>query len=419
MTIQEFLAGTSFIPTQPVPNGKANTPEQLYNNCISVPYPSDTHPDAAKVTQAIKDWHKLLVWYANQDGAVFLSRLYESQRTNGVDDNRRNSLTVSNNYSYAFCSNYFPRIILSMALNGFCPTEADFWNWLVTNKTAHLGYFKSTAIERRIAAYPLGSYNAKFYTSGWYLAHIISVNAMTYKGHNNIDVRDIFQLGDESMWEFDATLGKIIRKNGSTIDANQKAVAIAHFLRCVDPINYFLVPNKNNVVYHEVNAGDGTPLGENRFVVEYMLIKAFERFGDTLEDFLNLSLADVDIHSICSAANKAKISASPIDAVYKIGINNNGAPTLKNTYDKELEVAAYYLRHNVGLVKVEENVLKLSGKKGWTAQTILRSLGIVDTSAKSIYKGLLSKPHADIDVEISRATGIFKTTLEEIKKRGL
>ena len=88
----------------------------------------------------------------------------------------------------------------------------------------------------------------------------------------------------------------------------------------------------------------------------------------------------------------------------------------KYKYDDKIKIAAYYLRNKDGLVQVEENYMKLIGKKGWTSKSILNELG-VDTSRKSSHKGLLSVSY--IDTELLNATGTFKITLEEIKKRGL
>ena len=415
MTIKEFLQGKSVAATKAVPSGAASTPQELYDDCITVPYPCDPHnPQTDKITKAIIGWHELLSWYAKQDGAVLLSRLYESEGTSGNWDNRRNSLTLSDNYNYAFCSNHFARVIMTMALNGFVPDKKDFWDMMVTNRAFYLSsLFGLTPVEKRIAAYCQKAYTPKFYTPGWYLAHIISVKDMPYQGHCDIDVKNIFKLGNESEWSIDSVLGCMVRKNNDSLNPREKKVAIAHFLRCLDPINYFLVPNNNNAIYKKINPDDGSPLGENKFVVQFMMVKAYERFGATFKDFLDLALADLDIISIC--ATKTAVAAAAINAEYAPGLNASGAAP-KYTDDEELEVVAYFLRNQVGLIDVEETVLKVSGKRGWEAKRILNDRGI-DTSRKSVHKGLLIK--SNIDVEISKATGVFKTTLEEIKRRGL
>ena len=86
-------------------------------------------------------------------------------------------------------------------------------------------------------------------------------------------------------------------------------------------------------------------------------------------------------------------------------------------YDEKLRVVLYYLMHEEGLKDVEKNHMKLTGRNGATAKYILNKLG-VDTSAKTRHKGLLLQC-ANIDDEIAKATGTFKLTLEEIKKRGM
>lgn len=88
----------------------------------------------------------------------------------------------------------------------------------------------------------------------------------------------------------------------------------------------------------------------------------------------------------------------------------------KYTNDEKIKVAAYYLQNNVGLVQVEEKHMHLEGNRGWAAKAILNELGI-DTSRKSVHKGLLAV--TNIDDAITNATGTFKTTLQEIKKQGL
>ena len=417
MTIKEFLSTKNIVSTIAIPIGLASTPQELYDECITVAYPSDaSNPQTDKITQAIIGWHKLLSWYAEQEGAVLLSRLYESEGTSGNWDNRRNSLTISENYSYAFCSNHFARVIMTMALSGFVPDKKDFWDMMVNERGFYLGsLFGLTPVEKRISAYSQKVYNAKFYTPGWYLAHIISVAAkeMQYKEHQDIDVKNIFKLGREIDWQSDSMLGCKIRRNKDCLDAREKKVAIAHFLRCLDPINYFLVPNQNNTIYKKINAGDGSPLGENKFVVQFMFTKAHERFGSHFEDFLRKALVDFDIKSIYE--KKSSIASAAIQAEYAPGINATG-DSRKYSEDEEFEVAAYFLKNRVGLVNVEEIVLKVSSKRGWAAKEILNKLGI-DTSKKSPHRGLLAK--SNIDDEIAKATGVFKNTLEEIKKRGL
>lgn len=410
MNINEFLRKVLDRNIGVVPIGEASTPQELFDNCISVPYPCDDK----RITNAIIGWHNLLSWYAKQDGAILLSRLYESEKDDNDWNNRRNSLTISKNYSYAFCSNFFARVIMTMALNGFVPSKEDFWETMVTKRSLYLGsMFGLTRIEKRISAYSQKVYGKELYTPGWYLAHIIAVNNMAYKEHDDIDLKKIFKLGNESEWNYEPAYGCIVRRNNDEISEREREIAIAHFLRCLDPMNYFLVPNRNNVVYKKINSDDGSPLGENKKVVQFMLIKSYDRFGEAFTDFLRLSLADIDICSIYG--KKTEIASARISAKYAPNINKTSYTT-KYTDDEELKVVSYYLRNKSGLINVEKAVLHLVNNRGWVAKEILNRRGI-DTSSSTIHKGLLIK--SDLDVEISRASGILKKTLEEIKKRGL
>ena len=83
----------------------------------------------------IEEWHDLLVRYATDPESVKLSRLYERTSNgtekvyiNGIEkkkpiwNTRRGMQTVmQDGYTYAFASNYFARLIFSMAYAGFVP----------------------------------------------------------------------------------------------------------------------------------------------------------------------------------------------------------------------------------------------------------------------------------------------------------
>lgn len=81
--------------------------------------------------------------------------------------------------------------------------------------------------------------------------------------------------------------------------------------------------------------------------------------------------------------------------------------------------AAYYLRNDdatLGKVQVSALGIPANQGNGTPVKNILNSLGI-DTGRNSPHKGLLNR--SSIDDAIAKASGTFKTTLEDIKKRGL
>lgn len=409
MTIEQFLRESKFTPTKSVPTGTATTPDELYNKCISY-----VCPETQEITDAIIGWHKLLTWYAQQEGAVLLTRMYESQKGENKEwDNRRNSLTVLPNCSYAFCSNHFPRLILTMALNGFVPDPQDFWDMLVNDRKFYLSsLFGMTPVEKRITSYAEKAYPAKCYAPGWYLAHIISVMDMPYRGCTGIDIKNVFKLGEEKEWQHSNTHNCIIRNISDALNNKEKSLAVAHFLRLVDPINYFLVPNQYNVLYKKVNDSDKSPLGENELVIKYMLAKTDRRFGETFVDFIDKALVDVDVNQV--RVEYPTVESARISAEFAMNINPHATLELY-TDDEKIEAVAHYLYHNDGLRAVEEKCLGVTGKRGWEASNILSEKG-VDTSGKM--KNLLNKKN--IDDAIADATDIeFKNTLNEIKARGL
>ena len=122
MNIYEFLHDSKNLKIYNVPTRHSTTPEELYENCIPINFQKLIKSDPAIITSIIK-WYKLLVRYIERPGAVLMSRLYEHEGEKGEWNTRRGCLTISNNYRYAFASNHFARIIYTMAINKFVPTE--------------------------------------------------------------------------------------------------------------------------------------------------------------------------------------------------------------------------------------------------------------------------------------------------------
>ena len=291
MTIADFLSDINNVDSIGVPTQRASTPEELYQNCIALALKEEK-----EITDAIIEWHKLLMRYINnvKNGAVLLSRLYESLKVDDQWANRRGCLTLAKNYNYAFASNHFARVIFTMAINKFVPTDEDFWDMIVNRKISLSSYLGQTQQAKRISAYPNKSYNIKYYTPGWYLAHVIPVNNHAYQGYENINVYDIYKHGEESEWQYDCALNCMVRKTDDCIDSDKMKVAKAHFLRFLDPINYFLVPGQRHVIYKQIKKGDGWPIGENKYIVDLMTIKAHDRFGKYFEEFLKVALVEDD-----------------------------------------------------------------------------------------------------------------------------
>ena len=146
-----------------------------------------------------------------------------------------------------------------------------------------------------------------------------------------------------------------------------------------------------------------------REIVRPMMEERYKLVREEQEECIKRVLLKLEGEGIKPLETKPSTKTSEIDK--RESSKGNGY-----TYGEKIKVAAYYLRHSEGLVQVEENFLHLTGRNGATAKYILNLLG-VDTSKKSTHKGLLLTQN--LDDEIKKSTGVFKSTLEEIKNRGL
>ena len=69
---------------------------------------------------------------------------------------------------------------------------------------------------------------------------------------------------------------------------DEEIIIRAQFLRLIDPINYFLVPNK----WKDIQICKS--VGENKDVISFMIKRNHETFGKKYEDFLDLVLVNKD-----------------------------------------------------------------------------------------------------------------------------
>lgn len=220
-----------------------------------------------------------------------------------------------------------------------------------------------------------------------------------------------------------------IRKIKITEEA--KKVIVAKFLRFAHPLNYFLTPSKKlHTCETKVYMND---IGEDPMMIHIVKQYLKEKYPKEYQEFLEkimwtdkyigitygkpVKVSNKDGKKI-SSSKKAPTHKAKNKKVLNVPKSKIKQKTLiqleaEYTYDKLLAVAAYYLQNKVGLKKIEEK-LHLTKNLGFEAMNILNELGI---NTNGDLKALLL--NSNIDYEIENANGIFKTTLEEIKKRGL
>ncbi len=239
--------------------------------------------------EVVLAWHNLLTRYVTGPDAVFVIRGFHNVDVAA----RRGFLTRTNQgYSFFYSDNSFATYIAKMVYDGFVPDYTDFKNTMLSRKFP-AGWFCSTE-EKKIAAYPLeGKSNPRIAVSGYKLAHI--VDSGNHFCINNSDwtkakiCEEYFPAGELDDWKIaEDAFGRFYVRN-LDVPPEAKDILTAHFLRYVDPLNYFLTPKaKNNgSTFHYTEI----PIPKND-IAEYEMMQIFamqkfsERFGNVYDDFL-------------------------------------------------------------------------------------------------------------------------------------
>ena len=407
-------------------------------------------PDKNIVVQ----WHNVLMNYVKLNNAIFTLRAYYTPSGNSPILRRGflNSTVIcgENSFETFYVDNSFPTYFYALAKGGYAPkNEIELYD-ILRKREIPCGFFQSGA-EKELAAYIKG-FNPGIGLKGYKLAHIFSAgeNFDVASGYQTISsfCDSAFPRGERSEWEKNRTSTgeyyRLVSFDDYTEAEKIKKFSIAHFLRSVHPINYFLVPNKKNsrdkdsgivktnIYWHDYGSSgkELDEIGENTKLIEFVAAKIKDMYKDTnvYQEFLDL------IYPIGSCINPIENNVK-INARFSIGIwqekigsaplvtkggsstkTSSSLKTMKVKYDedKAYKIAAFYLKNSTNFIQMDEKFFGVTNQHGVKTWNILKALGI-DTSKKSPHRGLLTK--SDIDTEISKATGAFKETLEEIKKR--
>lgn len=340
--------------------GTAKTIAEFYNNCIE--------PTLIPKENAIA-WHNMLMQYIEREDAIFLLRRYENgSKAGGRWNTRRSAMTrFANGFTYVFVSNFEAHEIYNMAFKGVVPTAEEF-AWLLNKRIYPMHYDngKSGSCEEKdVSAYPhIGNVRSGVLNeSKYYLAHIFSVNGTDYlwdKDDTIIskdEINEIAPRGTLSDW--DDIDGFPIRKFDYSLNDKQKAYVIAHFLRLVDPLNYFLTPIKSLTSVKDISWNQN--IGEYPELVGYVSKVYEQRFGDEcIEKYrkkamtlpLNVNQSDLGNTSIEISYGTASQNGTQSRAriivngtkkrrVTKLNVNNSGVrsnqvPIILEPFDVEI-----------------------------------------------------------------------------------
>ena len=407
MTIKEYYENynTNKKLNITLPINTAVTVKDFYNNCIKYNMlPLDS----------VIAWHNMFMEYIEIDDAIFWVRYYESgSKKTGRWNTRRGCKTqFRDGFSYVFVSNFDAHEIFNMVRLGVKPDANEFLDLMKNNKfPLHYDSGKSCE-ESDIAPYSfpqIGSTRGGILTPDhWYLAHIIGVKSDYIDLDGNVldvNVDRLYPRGEVADWKLDSN-GKMVRYIDDTLSQEEKALVKAHFLRFVDPLNYYAAPGQN---YQNNSAAYN--IGEAQVVNDYIGTVFSDIYGHVnMKEFRKQALASDELIS----DESAEINAEFGNPILSDKVKSKPSKTVKRakySEDKILEIAVDYLRNGTSMRELEVKHLGIK-QSGGVAMKILMSLGIAGAQ-----KGMLKK--TDMDTEIAKADGILKDTLVKIKEKGL
>lgn len=291
MTISEYYQNYKHNKNYPIKlcTGNDTTISDFYNNCIKI--------NCLKYKNVI-EWHKMLLEYINRSDAIYWVRYYESgNKSSGRWNNRRACLTeFSDGFKYVFVSNFDAHEILNMVRLGVKADVNEFAKLMNSYSfPMHYGSRKSCE-ESDINAYPnIGTPRGGILTfKHWYLAHIYDIKSkyLRFDGsYKKVEIRGdegfrIYPRGLLTDWKFDPFINhKIRRLNYSLID-EEKSLVKAHFLRFIDPLNYYVTPSPK----YEKNSVSPR-IGEYS-VLNYFMNNKYEKLYGTkfMDEFKKMAL---------------------------------------------------------------------------------------------------------------------------------
>ena len=230
----------------------------------------------------VQHWHGLLTKYVQRPDAILMLRRYHNWEKGKKDESlRRGFLSVDpTGFGYVFGDNVLPQFVAAWVMADELPT-LEQWCTAMTERTMPLeGTRFVTQAERKYNIFALAP--TILGNKGWKLAHLHSVNG-TYAGiHYRTYIQALLPRGEYEDW----AAADNIRRLQAVIAPDDRALLVAHFLRAVHPLNYFLSPGTS----HQATRPD---VGEAIPVQQYVRYQFGQLYGEQLMiDFEKLLLLD-------------------------------------------------------------------------------------------------------------------------------
>ncbi len=401
MTLAEFLENSNKQTIEPLPEGKASTIGELYLKLIENKLPT---------RETITRWNDLLLEYVQQADAIFFIRRYASASNKQWDLIRRGFITeYSSGLKYVFCDNYFAHYFYLMALKNFVPTLDEF-NRLIQARLFPYGFMRTSA-EKPYQAYPKGK-AVNINKSGWKLAHLYSVNQNDYTFNYRQQSKNLFPRGNQLDWKIQGQNNYPSRRIEGAHAEELREIAIAHFLRLVHPINYFLVPKTKL---------SNIDIGENPFLISFMrdvILREYENVFVAYENIIMAKQMDAGDSSgfkfnleygfHLKDAKPANLGSGVIKGNNQLKRSNT---TNFDLSDFDLSIIQAYLIDGKSYRTIERTILKMPSESrggGFAAKGILNSYGI-----EGRHKGILA--NNNFKELISNNSGILQQVLIKLQ----
>lgn len=252
-------------------SGKAENIEDFFNQLIK--------PQFEHVNE-IKNTHETLLNYIEHPEATLFLRLYGSFSKDNYDLLRRGFLTrFPDRTKMVFCDNTFSMLFTGLKLSGQTIEEDELIDYF--NQEKLICSFGLTSNEKELSFYTNNkAVRVSLNSKGYYLAHI----KPTGYGYSDLckrNLREFFPNPDRKEWDTDSK----IRHAKDNLNETQKSLLKAHFVRLVHPLNSFLVPKKDHLIYK------GKNIGEELELIKYVKSYLEKEFPKEYQEFENITLA--------------------------------------------------------------------------------------------------------------------------------
>jgi hypothetical protein len=420
MKLEQKLKSINSRKIQGYINGQSKNIHSFWDEFIAPSLPSKT---------CVLDWNKLLMDYVNEQDAVYAVRAFSNWNVSDVetekdDELRRGFFTTFNNekFSYFVTDNFFVAYFQKMVKDDYCPNLKEFKEMIINLKfPARFG--RSCLLERVKAAYKIDAIDPGISKAGYKIAHIIDVGTKYLVDGKSKSITELseqygFSRGKYSDWNLENHLNKKVYIRRSQAQIQTREIMKAHFLRFVNPFNYFLSPKAKykNKVYNHFNNNlthrMDYDIAEYEPLLDFVHTKFVEIYGEPYKEYLKQLLLPNDYFKESNGNEVIDIRYGNPIFVENSAIQEDSDTNISESF--ALDLVMLYLIEGYSYKKIESELLNLDAEttRGWRAMKLLRDLSIT-----SDMKGNLNQQN--INDWLNKTEGRLKNLMIQIKQKNV